>query len=171
MTRSETLRSRGLTLLEAVLSIVITAIIAATIAPVIGASTESYATATISRRYSDQAAYAMERIVRLLREMPLDEEDDQRLGVSSAGPGRLLLSDGRGLELNGDSLFLIEADGLMGLLCESVSAFEIEFLNADGTASVAADSELAHVAHVRLVAHGFELRTRAFPRVKLVAGG
>ncbi len=160
-----------MTLLEATLSIIIVSIIAAIITPVIVTATESYAVAANTRQQVEQAAYAMDRIVRVLREIPLDDSNPDLLGITSLSTDAIVLDDTRALQLTGTALVMTDRAGRTGSLCEDVTVFTLSLLGADGQTPVLADDADAHVLEVRLVAGGLDLRTRVMPRVRMSGGG
>ncbi len=162
---------RGMTLLEAVLSIVIVSIVAAIVTPVVATATENYAAAANTRQDVEQAAFAMERIVRVLREIPLDETDPQLLGIRSLTSNSITLDDNRELRLTGEQLVMTDKTGRSGTLCDSVTAFTVELLSTDGVTAVTPQDPSAHVLQITLVSAGLDLRSRVMPRVRMTGGG
>ncbi len=162
---------RGMTLLEAMLTIVIVSIIAAIVTPIVASATENYAAAANTRQDVEQAAFAMERIVRVLREIPLDEANPELLGISSLTSDSITLDDNRELRLVGERLVLTDRTGLSGDLCDRMTVFTVELFSTDGLTAVTADDPAAHVLQVTLVMAGLDLRTRVMPRVRMTGGG
>ncbi|MFZ4574430.1 MAG: type II secretion system protein [Phycisphaerales bacterium] len=154
---------RGFSLVEAMLSIVILGIIAASLAPTITAAADSYAQATAVRTRSERVGFAMERIVRLVRDVPLVESSTSLAASGTADS--LTLSDGRGVMLTGSSLFMLDAAGQPALLCEGIDSFSLTYIADDGaTATTAA---LCQRVHVSIASGGLTLNCAVLPRVRM----
>ncbi len=160
-------RGRAMTLVEVVCAIVVIGVVAAVVLPVIGGATDAYASASATRGAVESVAYALERGTRLLRDAPPGAAEGT-LGIAVATPTSVVFSDGRGLELDGETLLLRSGPSDTAPLCRSVTAFELTFLARDGVTSVAGSPAMTHRVNIRLAAAGAELRTSAFPRVGLV---
>ncbi len=163
--------ARGLTLLEAVLTVLILSIVAGVVTPVIVSATDNYAAAADARQRVERAASALDRVVRLLRETPLNSDDPALLGITSFDQASITFNDNRALAYDGGVLTLTDRDGRSGPLCDEVSSFVISILGTDGLTPVAHDTPQAHVFEVRLTSGGVDLRTRVLPRVRMTGGG
>ncbi len=161
---------RGLTLLEVTLSMVIIAVIAAIVVPVTASLGDAYASAADTREAAEDAAYALDRVVRLLREAPESGVPGQ-IGFARVESSAVEFTDNRAVELIDTDLVLTDASGVQGILCRQVAAFEIGYLAADGATETAATPEETRRFTVRLVARGVELRGAAFARVTIVQPG
>jgi type II secretory pathway pseudopilin PulG len=165
--RTITRARRAVTLVEAVASIVVIAVVSAAVLPLVTGTSDSYASAATTRRAAERGAYAMERMIRLLRDAPPTTVPGE-LGIAIATPTTLRYTDGRGLELTGDTLYLRDTDSSLSVLCREVDAMSIDYLGADGvtdTMSVPADTQRFNVT---LRTAGFELRSAALARVKVM---
>ncbi|MDX2133022.1 MAG: prepilin-type N-terminal cleavage/methylation domain-containing protein [Planctomycetota bacterium] len=158
--------SRGVTLVETVVSIAVLGVVGAMTLPIVHGATDAYAGAVRTRATAERAAYALERTVRLLRDCPVGGVDAS-VGVVIAEPQRVRFSDGRGLELSGTTLRLRAADGSESTLCEGVEAFVVEYLADDGVTSAAASPALTQRFGVRLRVGEFELRTAVMARARM----
>lgn len=157
----------AMTLLEAVLAMTIISIIASILTPMIVAASDHYAAASNTRQSVEQAASAMDRIVRLLRETPPSASNPDHLGFQSAHSTAFEFENGAGVQRTGDRLVMTDSTGLQGALCDGVEEFEILYIDADGTTDLSSDPQLAHTYRVRLRTRGVELRTVVFPRVRI----
>jgi len=159
--------ARGATLVEMIVSITVLAVVASVALPVIHGATDAYAGASTARRTSERAAYAMERIIRLLRDTPAGTLPGE-VGIRAASAESVTLTDGRGVALDQGRLLQTDAAGEVGVLCEDVDRFEIAFVGDDGVTDVLTDPRSSQRFHIVLVVGGFELRTCVFPRVRVV---
>lgn len=158
-------RTSGFTLIELVLSMIVFSIIASVITPVIMSATESYAAARTLRGQTEGAAFAVERVVRVLREAP--GGDTTRLGVVTATSQELEFTDGSGVRLVGSDLeVLVAGEGTP--VAREVESFELLYIESDGAAVPELNAD-AHRIHVEITVSGFSLSTIVFPRVN--AGG
>lgn len=153
---------RGFTLIEAVVTTVVLSVLAAAVLPVVNGSTEALNAASQAERLVDASCYAIDRIVRLLREAP-PGPDLGTTGVVSLGAEQVVFSDGTGCRLNAGVLQIRFSDGTWGDLCDGVDDFEIRARNAAGGDSSSAPAETQRF-EVSLVRGGFELRACAFCR-------
>lgn len=168
MTQQRTrISANAMTLLEAVLAMTIISIIAGILTPMLVAASDHYAAAANTRQSFEQSASAMDRIVRLLRETPLDDANPNHLGFQTAQPTAFQFEDGAGVHRSGDLLIMTDSSGLQGTLSDGVEEFEILYIDADGITQLATDPHLAHTYRIRLRARGVELRTVVFPRVRI----
>lgn|GEM_PF-732822 len=158
---------RGLTLLEVTLSIVIVAVIAAIVVPVTASLGDAYAASADTREAAEDAGFALDRVVRLLREAPEGEAGGQ-VGFVRADSDAVEFTDNRAVELIDADLVLTDENGVQGVLCRQVSAFEIGYLASDGVTDCSATPEETRRFTVRLVVRGVELRGTAFARVTIV---
>jgi type II secretory pathway pseudopilin PulG len=148
-------------------AIVILSIIAAMVMPVIAGASDAYARATATRRTAERAAYAMERIVRMLRDVP-EGASHGTVGISLAQASRVRFTDNRELELTGGSLYQTDASGHRVVLCAGVDALTIGYLAQDGVTSTLASPSTTQRFNVSITVGGFDLRTAAMARVRVV---
>ncbi|GDX99517.1 hypothetical protein LBMAG48_19210 [Phycisphaerae bacterium] len=165
-TRSQPISRRAFSLLEALVVITIMGIIAASTLPIMQGVTTNAANSDRLRRVSESNAYAVDRIVRLLRDTP-PATMSGALAITTATATSITFTDGRALALSGTDLLYQSAPGTQDILASNVTAFEITYLAADGTTSTLATPQTTQRFVVRLVIDDFELRIAAFPRVRL----
>lgn len=159
--------SRAFTIIELVLSMLIIAIIAGVVAPVTISATDAYAKARTLREASENAAFAIDRVTRILHEAPAGVAT--RLDVLTATPTTLIFTDSHGLRLNGHTLEMMTPDGAFPI-ARSVSAFEIRYIDDDGI-SLAVPNANAHRLHVTLQVGPVTLSAVIFPSVNLGGDG
>jgi hypothetical protein len=155
-----------MTLVEMVAAIVVISIVGAMVLPIMAGATDAYAESAAVRRASERAAYAMERSIRLLRDVPPGAIAGD-LGISAAAADAVTLTDGRGLVLRGDVLMLVTPSGETPLV-PGVRSFTIGYVGADGVTSVLATPRLAYRFTIALNVEGLELRSVVAPRVRMV---
>ncbi|MEM9065660.1 MAG: hypothetical protein AAGB51_09250 [Planctomycetota bacterium] len=156
---------RGATFIELTVTISVLAVIGASLAPVVNAAVDAFASARDAGDAADEASFALDRIVRMLREAP-EGATTGTAGVSVAGSDRVALSDGSEIELVGTTLEITEG-GQTAILAEDVSVFELSFLGDDGITDTSATPEDTHTIQIRLVVAGLDLRGIAMPRVRM----
>lgn len=160
--------ARGLSLLETVLALVVVGIVGATVAPLVGAISDTTRDAMDGRDAAERAAYAIDQAVRMLREVPIND-DTGELGITTAEPQRVVFSDGRALALVGTDLMLTDASGNTGVLCREVGEFSLAFIGGDGATDTSATPAQARRVVIVLATGGIELAACACPRVTLGA--
>ncbi|MBL8760317.1 MAG: prepilin-type N-terminal cleavage/methylation domain-containing protein [Phycisphaerae bacterium] len=160
--------SRAFTLVELTVTVVVMAIAGAMLIPVIHGAADAYGSSVATRQTCDRVAYAMERTLRLLRDVPLGSSDAS-VAITTAAADRVVFSDGRALELDSGTLVLTDS-GVEAPLCRNVDAFEITYLAEDGVTSTLSTPAATQRFFVTLRSGGFELRGSAFARVR-VGGG
>jgi type II secretory pathway pseudopilin PulG len=159
--------STAFTLVEAILAIAIIGIIASIAMPVIVGAGDAYAHSAVTRRIAEKGAYAMERTIRLLRDAPSGDERGT-VGIAQASSQMVRFEDGRGVELSGTTLSLRAADGTLATLCDAVDIFELEFRAADGVTDTTANPAETQRFSVVISTGGFELRSAALARVRVI---
>lgn len=165
MTNRNHLSRRGFTMIECVCAITVLAAVASVVLPVVSGATTAYANATQARDVSENTAYALDRVLRLLRDTPIRISDGQA-DITSASATHLTLGDGRGINLDGDVLHLTTPGGSPAPLLRGVEAFEIGYFNQLGTTSTLSTPGATWVYTVRIRASGFEVRGLAFVRAR-----
>jgi prepilin-type N-terminal cleavage/methylation domain-containing protein len=165
MSRAAPTSRHAFTLVEVLAAVVVLGIIGAVVLPTVFTASTRIASAESDRRSVEQVAFAMDRVVRTLREIPLDA--NRAFVLPAAGATEITLDDGRRLWLDGTTLRYRDADGNEAPLCTAVDAFTLSFLAADGvTDALASDPADTWSVHVRLEAQGVTLAAVAFPRVR-----
>lgn len=157
-----------MTLVETLCSVVVLSIVGATTLPLLFVAGDGLGDAVSTRRSAEQAAFALERTIRLLRETP-EGAARGTLGIASASPTGVRFSDGRGIELSGTTLYLYDATGTRADLCTGVSAFTLGYLGKDGVSSTLAAPTTTQRYTIELIVDGMRLNAAAFARVRIGA--
>ncbi len=155
---------RAFTLLELVAAILVMSIISVTIFPVIHSASESFISARQARSSTEQAAFALDRIVRVIRQAPIGT-DESGVGITASTSSSLTLSDGNGFQLTSSTLELLVPGSSPVPLCKDVDTLELTLLKDDGTQGALDSIQDAHRIHVRLVVESVELEVVVHPRV------
>jgi type II secretory pathway pseudopilin PulG len=158
-------KRRAFTLVEATATIIIIASISAVIVPVIFSAGDAYANSASVRRTAEKGAYAMERVVRLLRDTPAGAARGT-VDITIANTSQVRFGDGRGVELTGTTLNLRDTSGTLSTLCDNVTTFTIAYLGNDGTTDTSAAPTTSQRFNITIVTGGFELRSSAMARVR-----
>lgn len=158
------MRRRGFTLLEATVTTMVLSVVAVAVLPVVNGATEAFAAASQTERMVDETSYALDRVLRVLREAP-PGVDTGTIGVTSLGVDAVEFSDGTGCRLRGEALELRSSGGDWNELCSDVDGFELRALDASGADTSAAPG-LVQRFEVRLVRGQFELRSVVFCRAR-----
>ncbi len=161
------MQSRAFTLVELTVTVVVMGIVAALLLPVIHGAADVYGSSVGTRLTSERVAYAMERTLRLLRDVPLGAAD-ATVGISTAAVDGVTFSDGRRLWLDGGTLMLTDS-GVEAPLCREVQVFEIKYYSDDGRTSTISSPGTTQRFTVTITSGNYELRGAAFARVR--AGG
>ena len=156
----------GVTLLETVCAITVLAVVSASVLPVISGAVESHTQSVLTRRQADSAAYAMERTVRLLRDIPKGSVTGT-VAIASATISSITFVDGRSLSLSSGNLSLNDGTRT-SVLCRSVTAFEITYLGENGTTNTLATPTTTRRFNIRMVVGNVEFRSSAFARVWMI---
>ncbi|RMH14687.1 MAG: type II secretion system protein [Planctomycetota bacterium] len=153
---------RAFTLVEAIVTTVILSIIAAIVLPVLNGAADSFGASSQAERVVDDSTYAINRVIRLLREAPQGGSPGT-IGVTSLSSSSVVFTDQSGCRLSGGRLEIRPAGGTWGTLCDDVEAFELRALDSTGADS-SASPEQTQRFEVRLLRGGLELRASAFCR-------
>ena len=162
-TKAMPIRS-GFTLIELLASVLVMSIISATLMPVIGSASESYAVARQTRSSTERAGLALDRITRITRQAPIGELN-VGVGVTSATASSIEFSDGTGLVLVGTTLEMLVVGDDPVPLCFDVDSFEIQYLGDDGIANTLQTPSLTHRFVYTLSTEGVVMSVLAHPRV------
>ncbi|MCL4219888.1 MAG: prepilin-type N-terminal cleavage/methylation domain-containing protein [Phycisphaerales bacterium] len=158
------MRRRGFTLLEATVTTMVLSVVAVAVLPVMNGATEAFSAASQTERMVDETSYALDRVLRVLREAPAGT-DAGTIGVISLTATMVVFSDGTGCRLQGNALELRSGGGEWSELCSDVEGFELRALNADGAETSAAPAQVQRF-EVRLMRGEFELRSVVFCRAR-----
>jgi prepilin-type N-terminal cleavage/methylation domain-containing protein len=152
---------RAFTLLEALVSLTVVAVVAAAVLPVVAGAGDALSSSHDVRTAATDATLAVERTIILLRDVPRSAQNPSELALAVGEMSRVRLADGTGVELSGSELRWRSSSGTSDLLASGVEAFEVRYLARPGleTTPVAAS-----LFEVRVVVRGFELRSAVFAR-------
>lgn len=154
---------RGFTLLEALTAVIVLAVVAALVSPVVSSSSEAYVSAMSSRRATERVGFALERCVRLVREIP-PSSGGSGVAVSSVAEGSLTLEDGSGVVLENGVLSLRVAGGESATLLAGVTTFEVTALATDGVSSTAGTPRETRRVNFTIESEGLRMSSAAFIR-------
>jgi len=167
---------RAFTLVETIAVMVVLGVISAVLSSVLYAATDSYSTAETQRRSVDELGFAMEKIVRLVREQPASSSDPGSSGIVYADSGTLEFESGlriehrqQRLELNipgqGEAVLMEGVDEVMFVLYPDGPG-DVQPINLGSGASPAP----ARLIEVRIVSGRSVLSTRVLLRSAYGAG-
>ncbi len=165
------LRHSGFTLVETIAVILVLGVLAGVTAPLMVGAAGSYADARDGRRAVEDASFALDRIVRILREAPSDATAGEP-GFASADADGFELADGTEVSLSGTDLMLSIAGGAAAPLCRDVAVFELTYRGADGAVLDFGGGDVpgdAARVEIRIAASGQEMRTAVFLRATMEA--
>lgn len=163
MTFSRTTTRLGLSMLEMVASIVITGIIAVTVLPLVNGAVDAQSKAAAVRVETENMTFAMERMVRTLRDAP-DRTTNGTVGITSASTSSIALSDGRQFSFASGEITM-RSGGTSAILCRNVTALEFTLLGEDGITSTSGTLDRTRRINIRLVGPNTDLRSSVFVRV------
>lgn len=154
--------SHAFTLIEMIATVTILGIMGAAVLPVVESAGLLYAESARAARSVERASFAIDRVCRFLREIPLNDGADA-LAIAAIEPAQIALESGDGLALDRGQL-LITVDGRTATLCADVDAFELAAIGADGVTSTEGAPGQTRTIRVLLVVDGLEARTEVFLR-------
>ncbi len=154
----------GFTLLEMLAAILVMSIIAATLMPVIGAASDSYAVARQARSSTERAGFALDRITRIARQAPIGALDTG-IGITTATTDSIEFSDGSGVQLLGTTLEMLVAGDDPVPLCSYVESFSVQYLGDDGVSNTILTPSLTRRFVFSITTQGIEMTVLAHPRV------
>lgn len=158
----------GFTLIETVAVIVIVGLLGGIVGPLMVGAADAYAGARDGRRAVEDASFALDRIVRLLRESP-EGDAPGTPAFSKITPEAFSFADGTQVIWADDELLFQQGAGPLSPLCRKVTAFEVRYLRGDGLpldAGAGDDASDVRRVEVRLVADGQDLRTCVYLRLR-----
>lgn len=157
--------ARAFTLIECVCAITVIAVTSAVVLPIISGATSAYANAARARDVTDDAAYAMDRCLNLLRDAPIDASTGA-VKITSASSSSVLFSDQRGISMTAGVISLRNESGVSGTLLTGVTSFSIGYYDQTGAVSTLATPGTTWMFTVQITASGFDLRGNAFVRAR-----
>jgi prepilin-type N-terminal cleavage/methylation domain-containing protein len=154
---------RGFTLVEVMVTVTVLAIIGSVTLPILHGATVNYGEMRRAQRASGHLVYAIDRVVRVLRELDEDPETGA-LALESLSPTAIRATEGPVIELQSGLLTMTEPGGAARAICDHIELFEVRYLDDAGAQTN--DPAAVHVVEVSVVRDGFTLTTRAFPRIR-----
>lgn len=154
------------TIVELVTAMVVMSVIAGVITPVIVSATDHYAASRDLRTAVDDGAFAIDAMVRIVREAPAHASGG--LDLASADQHSFIPSGGRGFRLVDGTLELVTESG-SAPLARDVRSLDIVYVLDDGITAAPTPAE-AHRVHIIADIGGLVLSAVAFPRV-VIGGG
>lgn len=158
-----TSRATGFTLVELVAALLVVGLSLASVAPLVVTMTDTSRRAVARGEARHGLNLAMERVARMIREIPRSSGGPAP-AIASFGPRSLELESGAGVSLSGTTLTLTDADGNANPLCTSVEAFSLTYLEEDGLTEASEGAGIQRV-HVSIERGGLRLATVVFLRV------
>lgn len=132
----------------------------------VSSASNAYASASNQRESVDRLSFAMERVVRALREAPPGAQDGEP-GITLAATFEIRFNDNSGFFIRDTDLWMVAADGTEAPLCRDIDIFALSYIADDGVTNTIAAPEQTQRIEVRLGADGLELRTAVFLRIAL----
>jgi prepilin-type N-terminal cleavage/methylation domain-containing protein len=160
----------GFTLLELMASVLIMGVISAVLLPVISASSDAYTVTREIRANTENMAFAIDRIARIIREAPIGT-DSTGLGVQTATVSTITFTDGTGFELDTDGIMMLVPGESPTLLCPDVDSIQIQYFASDGVTSTLVTPTETHRIVVTITTGQLQMSIVAFPRVWFGQGG
>lgn len=154
----------GFTILELLAAITVMSIISVTLLPVMSAASESYTVSRQVRSSTERAGFAIDRILRIIREAPIGDSNTG-VGVTSSTSTSVQFSDGTGLQLSGTTLEMLVPGQSPVPLCFDVDSFAIQYIGDDGISSTALTPTLTRRFDITLTTDNVTMSAIAFPRV------
>jgi len=152
------------TLLELMAAVLVMGIISVVIVPVLTTASESYTTTRSVRTSTEQAAFALDRVARIIRQAPIGA-DDMGIGIVTAAVSSIEFSDGTGFELNNGALEMLVPGESNAKLCPNVDDLTIQYLADDGVTNTIATPTSTHRICVTITSGDLRLCVIVHPRV------
>ena len=146
-------------------TVVVVGAIAAVVSPMVLKSSEQFARSSSQRRASEQAALALDRLARALREAPLKAGVPGAANFASASATGFALEGGVYTELASGTLSLGNDLFKPVPLCRDVSGFGVEYFdNAGASVNVASGTDTVRRVRLTVTAGGVTLSTMVWLR-------
>ena len=157
-------KQHGFTLLELLASVVVMSIISVVLMPVIASASDSYVVARQVRGATERAAFALDRVSRIVREAPIGDAESG-VGITGATERSVVFSDGSGVQLVGTTLEMLVPGSNAVPLCLDVQSFTVNFIGADGMTDVRQNPTTTHRIGIVIETDGVTMSILAHPRV------
>jgi prepilin-type N-terminal cleavage/methylation domain-containing protein len=162
----------GYTLIELIAVIVIISTISSVVGSLVHESVKAYASASDQREAVERQSFALERIVRALREAAPLIGSSGTPGLTTAAADQCVFEDGTACELDGTDLMLTMPGSAAGPLARDVTAFELTYVGEDGTPLnfVGGDTlDMTRTIWIRIESEGVDTRTAVYLRATMGA--
>lgn len=154
----------GFTLLELVAAMLVLSIISTVLFPVLTTASESYTTTRSIRTSTEQVAFSLDRITRIIRQAPIGA-DEQGVGITNASDTSIEFSDGTGFMLLGGSVEMLVPGQRNAKLCPDVDDLMIEYFADDGSTNTGATPTLTHRIRVTITSGQLRMSVVVHPRI------
>lgn len=164
MTSNRRNNPKAFTLLELTAAVVVMSIISVVLLPVLSAASDAYITTRTIRTSTEQSAYALDRIARIIRQAPIGP-GDEGVGIQSATLTSLEFTDGTGFEINDGALEMLVPGSTNAKLCPNIDDLVIQYFADDGITSTLATPTQTHRICVTLTSGELRMSMVVHPRV------
>lgn len=169
MNQSKHIARAGFTLLELIAAVLVMSIISSVLLPVLTTASESYTTTRSIRTSTEQVAYALDRIARIIRQAPIGPAE-LGVGIQSATTSSLQFTDGTGFLLNNGEMEMLVPGNGNATLCPDIDALTIQYFGDDGVTSTFLTPELSHRISVTITSGNLTMSVVVHPRVWIGQG-
>ncbi len=122
----------GFTLIELIAVIVIISTLSSVVGSLVHESVKIYAGASAQREAQERHGFALERMVRAMREAAPLVGSTGTPGLVTADINQCAFEDGTAFQLSGTDVLMTPAGGASGPLARNVTAFELSYIGEDG---------------------------------------
>lgn len=123
---------RGFTLIEAIATIAVLAVLGSIVSTILLTTSDGYLNAVTANQLHNEASTALDRMVREVRNIPLNSEGDGP-NISAVTSTSITFNGNSGFTLAGSQLQYIE-NGATRILAEDVTDFTVQTFNESGAA-------------------------------------
>lgn len=126
----------GYTIIEMIAVIVIISTIASVVGSIVSRASAMYADASSQREEQERQSFALERMVRAIRETAPLVGSTGTPGLVTGEASRCIFEDGTTFELSGTDLLMTPPGGVAGVLARDVSTFSLTYVGEDGSTAL-----------------------------------
>ncbi|MCA9294782.1 MAG: type II secretion system protein [Phycisphaerales bacterium] len=164
---------RAYTIIELIAVIVIISTISSVVGSIVSRASAMYADASAQREAQERHSFALERLVRALREAAPLVGSTGTPGLVTGESDRCVFEDGTTFELSGTDLLMTPAGGTSGVLARDISAFELTYVGEDGNTALnflGGDTlDMTRTIWIHLQSNDADTRTVVYLRASLGA--
>lgn len=157
------------TLLELIAAVLVMSIISVVLLPVLTTASESYTTTRSIRTSTEQVAFALDRMARIVRQAPIGT-DDTGVGISSATVSSIEFFDNTGFAFNNGAIEMLVPGASNAKLCPNVDDLSIQFLAEDGITSTLAAPTTTHRVCITVTSGDLRMSVIVHPRIWIGQG-